>query len=131
MVRRHADAEAGKMRLGCLFILLLLVAGIYFGIQYGEVRLRQYQIQDAVREQASFASALDDATIRSRLMKRTDQLGLPYVARDWSIRRVRDLRAGRTIYIEAPPYTDSVVIDLPGIRRVWTFTYQPKHSELY
>ena len=131
MVTRRADAEAGKVRLGCLFTLLLLAAGIYYGVQYGEVRLRQYQIMDAVKEQASFASALDDQTMRIRLMATSDRLGLPYASRDWKIRRVRDESAGRVIEIEAPPYTDSVVLDLPGIRKVWTFTFQPKHSELY
>lgn len=131
MVRRGADAEAGKIRLGCLLALTLLVAGVYYGIQFGEVRLRRYQIMDAVKEQASFASALDDITIRNRLMAASDRLGLPYLPRDWKIRRVRGARAGRMIEIEAPPYTDSVVVDLPGILKVWTFTFQPKHSELY
>ncbi len=131
MVSRRRDAEAGKMRLGCLFTLLVLAAGIYFGFQYLEVQIRWYQIKDAVKEQASFASALDDQTIRARLQARADQLELPYTSRDWVIRRNRDLRTGRTISIEAPPYRDSVVVDLPGIRKVWYFTFTPSHAETY
>jgi hypothetical protein len=119
------------MRLGCLFTLLLLAAGIYFGYQYAEVRWRWYQIMDAVKEQASFATALDDQTIRARLVARSDQLGLPYTSRDWVIRRSRDIRAGRSILIEAPTYTDSVVVDLPGIRKVWYFLYTPTYTEAY
>jgi hypothetical protein len=131
VVRRGADSEAGKIKLGCLFTLCLLVVGVYFGIQYGEVRFRQYQIMDAVKEQASFVTAIDDQTMRNRLMAASDRLGLPYAARDWKIRRVRGQRAGRMIEIEAPPYTDSIVLDVPGIRKVWYFTFQPKHSEMY
>jgi hypothetical protein len=131
VVNRARDAEAGKVRLGCVVTLLILAAGIYVGVQVGEVQWRWYQIKDAVKEQASFATALDDQTIRARLMVRSDQLGLPYTPRDWVIRRSRDLRTGRTITIEAPPYTDSVVVNLPGLRRVWYFTFTPSYSEAY
>ena len=131
MVSRRADAEAGKSRLGCLVMVAAAVAVIYFGVQYGEVRFRWYQIQDAVHEQASFAPALDDATMRNRLVAESDRLGLPYGLRDWTIRRTRDLRTGRTITISAPPYEDSVVLDLPGFRKVWKFTFQPGASEIY
>lgn len=131
MVKRSADAEAGKMRLGCLFTLFLLVAGIYYGIQYAEIRFRWYQMMDAVKEQASFATALDDVTMRNRLMANSDRLGLPYVAQDWVIRRTRDENANRVITIEAPPCRDSVVVELPRFRKVWYFTFQPSYSEAY
>jgi len=131
MVRRRADAEAGKSRLGCLLTLTVIVACVYFGIQYGEVRIRWYQIQDTVKEQADFAPALDDATIRSRLMQASDRLDLPYTSRDWTIRRTRNARNTRTIVIAAPPYRDSVVVDLPGIRKVWYFTFQPGITDTY
>jgi len=130
VVTRRTDAEAGKMRLGCLLTLLILAAGIYFGFQYGEMQLRWYQIMDAVREQASFASALDDVTIRGRLMQANDRLGLPYTSRDWTIKRTRD-QEGRKISIEAPPYRDSVVVNLPGVRKVWYFTFTPSYAEVY
>jgi hypothetical protein len=132
VVNRRGDAEAGKMRLGCVFMILVTVVGFYFGIQYGEVRWRWYQIQDTVNEQASFAPALDDATMRSRLMVESDRLGLPYGQRDWTITRRRDPRTTvRTITIAAPPYEDSVVLQLPGLRKVWKFTFQPGTSEAY
>ena len=131
MVMRRADAEAGKLRLGCLVTALVLVAFVYYGIQYGEVRLRWYRIQDAVHEQANFAPALDDATIRLRLMQVSDEVGLPYASRDWTIRRSRDRSNARLITISAPPYQDSVVVELPGIRKVWYFTFQPGTSETY
>ena len=130
MVRHRSHAEAGKMRLGCLVTLLILAAGIYVGIQYGAVQLRWYQIMDAVREQASFASALDDVTIRGRLMQESNRLRLPYTSGDWVIRRTRD-QQGRMIAIEAPSYSDSVVVNLPGLRKVWYFTFTPSYSEVY
>jgi len=132
VVMRRADAEAGRLRLGCAFMVLVVVVGFYFGIQYGEVRWRWYQIQDTVHEQASFAPALDDATMRSRLAAQCDSLGLPYTPRDWTITRTRDARTTvRTITISAPPYEDSVVLSLPGFRKVWKFTFQPGTSEPY
>lgn len=132
MVMRHADAEAGRMRFGCVFMVAVAAVAFYFGIQYAEVRWRWYEIQDTVHEQANFAPALDDATIRSRLAGESDTLGLPYTPRDWTITRARDPRTTvRTITISAPPYQDSVVMNLPGFRKVWYFTFQPGTSEPY
>ena len=131
MVTRGRDAEAGKARGGCLLSLLAFAFGLYVGVQYFAVRLRWYRIQDAVHEQADFAPALDDATIKSRLMQVSDDLHLPYTLRDWTVRRGRDQRNTRTITISAPPYQDSVVVKLPGFRKLWTFTSQPGTSETY
>ncbi len=119
-------------RLGCLFSILVLVTGIYFGIEFFQMRLRFYQIQDTVKTQATFASALDDNTIRNRLVARADSLGLPLGTRDaWTIRRRREGPGNaRVITIEAR-YQDSVVLLLPGIRKVWMFTFQPGITQVY
>ena len=62
------SAEAGKTRLGCLFTLLVVVAVVYYGFQYFEVRYRFYQMQDEVRNDATFAPTLSDEVIRRRLV---------------------------------------------------------------
>jgi hypothetical protein len=129
MVRHARDDESGKMRLGCLFALLVLVAVLYYGIQFVEVQFRYYRMQDEVKTQASFAPILDDQTIRARLIAQADTLGLPLDSRAWTVRRTRDAR-GRLITIEAE-YDDSVVIELPGIRKVWRFHFRPAASEPY
>ncbi|MDB4884368.1 MAG: hypothetical protein JWL95_3134, partial [Gemmatimonadetes bacterium] len=43
-------ARSGSSSLGCLFVLLLLSAAVYFGITAGEVYFRFYQYQDAMRQ---------------------------------------------------------------------------------
>ena len=128
MVRsRVLGNESGKVKLGCLVTLLLIAAGFYFGIDFLHMRFRYYQIQDAVQTQANFAPALDDITIRSRLVARSDSLGIPLGARDWIIKRTY---SPRQIHIEGT-YVDSVVIEFPGFRKVIYQTFTPQATELY
>lgn len=120
-------SEAGKIKLGCLFTLLIVVAGIYYGLDFLHVRLRFYQIQDYVKTQADFAPALDDITIRRRLIAKSDSLGLPLGDRDWYVKRTY---TPRQITIRAT-YQDSVVVDFPGVRKVFYFTFTPQAVRLY
>ena len=125
--RGWSGSESGKVKLGCLFTLLCIAAAFYFGIDFLHVRFRFYQIQDAVQTQANFAPALDDITIRNRLVARSDSLGIPLGPRDWTIKRTY---SPRQIDIHAT-YYDSVVIEFPGFRKVWYFTMNPHATELY
>lgn len=128
MVTQHRSDETGKLRLGCLLVVVILVVALYFGIQFFQVRFRYYQMQDYVKEQATFAPVLDDNTIRTRLAARADTLGIPLnTPRSWDVRRMRD-PSGRFIVIRGH-YEDSVVIDLPGIRKVFKFKFDPSSSE--
>jgi hypothetical protein len=129
VVTVHRSNEAGKLRLGCLLVVVILVAGLYFGIQFFQVRFRYYQLQDYVKEQATFAPVLDDNTIRTRLAARADTLGIIPLSspRAWDVRRMRD-PSGRLIIIRGH-YEDSVVINLPGIRKVFPFRFDPNASE--
>lgn len=123
MVRdRNWSPEAGKTHLGCLVTLLVLVFVVYYGIKFFEVRYRYYQMQDEVRNDATFAPTLSDEVIRRRLVARADTLGLPLGARAWTIRRTRE---PREIFIYGA-YDDSVVLDLPGIRKVFRFRFEPQ-----
>lgn len=124
---RVRNSEAGKVKLGCLFTLVLIVAIVYYGFDFLHMRLRYYQIHDHVRTQATFAPALDDITIRRRLVARSDSLGLNLGEADWTIRRTY---SPRQIYITAT-YVDSVVLEFPGIRKVFYFTFKPTATELY
>lgn len=117
--------EAGKMRLGCLFSVLLLVSGAYFGIEFFRMRFRYYRMQDEVVNQANYASAIDDISIRTRLVAKADTLGLPLGPRRWTIRRTRDPARNQRMITITAAYEDSVVLDLPGIRKVWKFTFTP------
>jgi hypothetical protein len=67
----------GATRLGCLVSLLIAVAIAYFAFDVGEVYLRYYRFQDAMRQEARFASQRTDAQIRARLRVVADSLGVP------------------------------------------------------
>lgn len=95
----------GGSSLGCLVTLLILSAVVYFCVNVGEVYLRFYQFNDAMKQEARFAARRDDATIRRRLQARADSLGLPEGAN-----RVRVRRNTRRIIISSEYYE---TIELP------------------
>ncbi len=70
-------SRGGRSTLGCLVLLLLVVAAGYFGVNIGEVYLRHYEFRDAARQEVRFARMRTDAEIRARLSAKADSLGLP------------------------------------------------------
>ncbi|HET9634731.1 MAG TPA: hypothetical protein VFP26_02285 [Gemmatimonadaceae bacterium] len=67
----------GESRLGCLVGLLVLVIGIYFGIDFGEAYFKYYQFKDAMGQEARFATDKTDDQIKTRLAALADTLQLP------------------------------------------------------
>ena len=106
--------RAGRGRLGCLFVLLLLAAGVYFGLDFGEAYVRYFRYRDAMAQAARFSSVQSDGAIRAHLANVADSLGLPPKAREVMIRR-----AAGGITIEAD-YIETV--QLPGNSRELHFT---------
>jgi len=124
---RLRAGESGKIRLGCLVTLLLVAGGLYFGIDYFRLRLRYIKLQDDVNSKATFAAVLDDAAIRRQLVAHADSLGIPLGPRDWLIRRTYD---PRFITIQAT-YTDSFIVDLPGVFKVFRFKFTPRATAAF
>lgn len=120
MVTPRRD-ESGKGKLGCLFVVAVVALGIYIGKNFGAVYFRYYQLNDEVKSQASFAPGLTDQAIRDRLVLKADSLGIPLGPKEWQIERTR---SPSEISISAT-YTDSVVVNLPGFRRVYYFHLNP------
>ena len=77
----------GETRLGCLLGLLILVIGIYFGIDYGEAYFKYYQFKDAMGQEARFATDKTDDQITTRLAALADTLQLPSGAEAVQIQR--------------------------------------------
>jgi hypothetical protein len=73
MVSARRDRRGSSLA-GCLFSLALFVAALYYGIHIGEVYLRYYRLQDAMRFQASTAPALRDDVIGRRLAWKADSI---------------------------------------------------------
>lgn len=121
MVARIGN-EAGKVKLGCLFVLLVLAFVAYYGVQYFEVQWRFLQIQDEVKTEAEYATTLGNEEIRRRLVAKSDTLGLPLGRREWDVRRTDAYPMEITIKAE---YDDSVVIELGTYRKVFRFHFTP------
>ena len=113
--------ERGKVRLGCLFVILVVALAIYVGKDFGRIFLRYYQLVDQVKAQASFAPGLTDQAIRDRLVAECDSLNIPLGPKQWQITRTRD---PGEISISAT-YRDSVIVNLPGFHRVYFFELHP------
>ncbi len=78
----------GASRLGCLIELIIVVGIIYFGAYAGQDLLGYYRFQDAMKQEARFASKRTDTQIKDRLRMFADSAGLPVAAQDINI--VRD-----------------------------------------
>ena len=103
-------ARPGRSSLGCLVTLLVLVAAGYFGVNAGEAWLRFYQFQDAMKQEARFASRRTDDEIRKRLRAKADSLGLPPEA----AKQLRVRRTGSALRIRSE-YEE--VIEMPLVVR--------------
>jgi hypothetical protein len=77
----------GRSSLGCLLVLLLVAAALYFGINIGEVYWRFYEYQDAMRQEVRFAAQIPDDRMKLHLSALADSLGLPEEATDVTIDR--------------------------------------------
>lgn len=111
-------ARRGVTKLGCLLGLLIVVALGYFVVQAGEVYLRFYQYQDAMRQRVRFAGRKTNQQIIRELRAKADSLGLPEGAYGVRVRRV-----GRYIAIEAEYYD---TMEFPGFVRE---VYLNPHAE--
>jgi hypothetical protein len=103
------NSRRGLSSLGCLVMLLLFAAVVYFAINIGEHYFRFYQYQDSMRQEVKFAAHNSDALILRHLRERADSLGLPEAAGEVSLQR-----DGRHIELESEYY---VHIELPLIVR--------------
>jgi hypothetical protein len=103
------SARRGASTLGCLFTLLIMVAIGYFGVNIGKVFYRHYAFQDAMKQEARFASHRTNEEITAHLQALADSLGLPDGAR-----RVHIRRGDRMIFIWSDYFE---TIELPGVTK--------------
>ena len=106
-------AHPGRSSLGCLTMLLLLVAAAYFGFNVGQAYSDYYALRDSMQQQARFGGRMTDTQIRRALVAKVDSLGLPEDAADFEIRR----EPGRIVI-----WTEYVqLVELPLFVREFTF----------
>ncbi len=112
--------EAGKARVGCLVVVLLMGGAVYLGRAVPKVYWRYYQMEDEVKSQASFAPGLSDDAIRQRLVAMADTLGIPLGPKQWYIKR------GEGEIVIRGEYEDSVVVRALSWRHVLHFHFVPQ-----
>jgi hypothetical protein len=109
-------ARRGASSLGCLVMLVLLGAAVYYGGHVGMVYFRYYEIRDDMQQQARFADQLGDAAMQRTLAAQADSL----LGQAPTFQIHRGGRPNRiTIQTE---YTERV--DLPLFKR--TFVLRPR-----
>lgn len=116
MNRWRPLGRRGAGTLGCLLSLLLFVVVLYYGVHIGEVFYRYYQYRDAIASAARFAPSLPDDVLRTRILDRADELGMPSEARFLRIRRVG--QPNRILI--STTYEEHV--DLPFFSHAFTFS---------
>ncbi len=114
--RCRPDDERGASRMGCLFVVLIVVAVVYFGLPIGRMYIRYYRMENEMKTQARFAPSIDDGAIQRRLLQTVDDLGLPLEAR----RRLRIRRTRRPREIVISTSWEETIV-LPFYTRVQTF----------
>lgn len=103
----------GASTLGCLFIMLVVAALVYFGVNVGEPYFRYYRFRDAMEQEARFAERKTDAQIIASLRLKADSLALPAPAFTINVRRTPSHITIWTEYAET--------IDFPFVTRDITF----------
>jgi hypothetical protein len=82
-----ARSKRGK-RLGRLFFLLIVATVAYYGVDWGTIQFKRWQLVEEIKAQSGFASSLDNNAIRRRVIRKIESLALPRDAlRNLSIRR--------------------------------------------
>jgi hypothetical protein len=110
----------GASTFGCLFMALILIAGLYFGVKIGQVYWNYYQFEDTMKLTVRFAETLPDTAIMHRIVAKADSLGLPEDASDVTLERI-----GRHISVSAD-YIE--LVELPLHNRTFHFTPRAEHD---
>jgi hypothetical protein len=121
MVKSWRLDRRGGSTGGCLVSILILAAGIYFGIHFGQPWVRYYELVDEMRVSARLAPTLSDAVIRRRLEQKADELELPAEAKKFVITRSGKPRR----IVISTEYSETVTTPLVS----HTFLFQPQAEE--
>jgi hypothetical protein len=73
----NARGPRGASATGCLVSLLILAAGLYYGVNIGQVYVRYYRLLDTMKTQARLAAALDNGTIQRHIQAAIMGIGVP------------------------------------------------------
>ncbi len=110
----------GKISLGTLIFLLIVVATVYVGIKMASPLIRYYQVRNLFGIEATRANRITDQEILSDITRKLKEIKAPVDLNEVLIRR-----EGNTIQISVT-YEESV--SFIGGRYEKTFTFSPQSS---
>jgi len=107
MVRKRRGAST----FGCLFMALLAIAAVYFGLKIGKVYWDASDYESEMKANAQGAELLTDKQIHDRIVAKADSLGLPDEAKEITVERVGrhiTVSADYVVLVELPLHTRSI-----------------------
>jgi len=83
------NGQRGEGRVGFIIALILVVSVIFVGLKVIPVRINAYQLDDALREEARFASVNrnKDSEIKQRILDQAKALNIPLAPENVTIKR--------------------------------------------
>jgi hypothetical protein len=107
--------ENGEGRAGTLIGLTILAVTIYLGVKIVPVLVNGYAFRDYLEEEARFAALRSqDDVVRTRIVRKAQELDLPVPARSVLINRTQtyiDIKVKYVVPIETPVYTYDMIFD--------------------
>ncbi|MFZ0212365.1 MAG: DUF4845 domain-containing protein [Candidatus Acidiferrales bacterium] len=78
MLREPRNGEKGGARIKAILALIILIAFIFSAIRIVPALFANYQLQDSIQEEATFAAAnrKSDDQVRADVQKKMDSLGI-------------------------------------------------------
>ena len=110
---RRNRRERGETQLGCVFGLLLLLAGLFVAYKMIPVKVRTADLRQTVTDEARAAGTHNDGHIMKAILNEAERLELPVTKDDVEIVRRRD-----SIRIDVKYM---VPVQFPGFKYEWNF----------
>lgn len=110
--------ERGGSGMGCLVSLVLLAVLGYYGVNFGKVYWRYWELKDRMKVAARSSYTLTDEQIVAQLRQDAAEIGIPAAAKGLRVRRMRS----PSVIVISTQYSER--IDLPLVHR--TLELAPK-----
>lgn len=107
--------ERGEGRTGTLIGLTVLALTVYLGVKIIPVLVNGYAFRDYLEEEARFAALRSqDDVVKTRILRKAEELDLPVAARSVLINRTQtfiDIKVKYAVPIVTPVYTYTIAFD--------------------
>jgi hypothetical protein len=110
-MRRRKRGEGGEGNLGCLFGVIVMLAGIFVAYKVIPVKVKVADLRQVITDEAKSAGQHNDARIREAILAKAREVELPVTDDEITIHR-----ANANIHVTVE-YT--VPIDFPGKVYQW------------